>query len=294
MNDVILSIIIQIDKDKDMLAFGIVNQANYKIYTSHDCWRRRLMKLLSVTLPACPGNYKSYYRSLKENKMYAYAPNDLIYSMFIRATLDENFQIANSLLEHARKQLSEDKKIIKYVATIGSSLPVFVFLIENGANINDSLSFALMEFSGRQNQTIPKYLMKYVTNKAVFECAMYRACGYGNTEFIKLLLENGADVNCEGALQEAVDNDRFDTVKLLLERGTDVSTIEDNGVRKSLRIIDLLINNGLNISKYENNILNTLVCDKQSENAFIKIRVFCLCERSCSVQRMCSSMGKKR
>lgn len=151
--------------------------------------------------------------------------------------------------------LSKDKKLIDYqepkygrtllMLTISrQEYDAFLMLLENGADVNifDTYdgSSALMEaceFPYKDIKFIKK-LIEYGANVNAIEVGERRegnstrgtpliyASGSGNLEFVKILVENGADINYMNeydrtALAEAVMLDNFDIVLYLLEKGAD-------------------------------------------------------------------------
>jgi hypothetical protein len=189
--------------------------------------------------------------------------------LFKNATFDENFQLAKTLLVHVHDQLPSDSHIVKCAAFCRLSLSVFKFLIENGANINDSLSSALREMCNAGNLDVFKYLMNYVTNPAMYEQAMYAACNTGNTDLVKLMFDHGAELNDSDAFHDACNSGHTDIVKFMLEHGFDINTINTDGFLfnwNNVGIIDLLINNGLDMLYHGENILRSQAYNKQPEN----------------------------
>lgn len=71
--------------------------------------------------------------------------------------------------------------------------------------------------------------------------ALWMSAKRGETETVKFLLDNGADINTGGnmSLVNAVINNHYDTVKLLLDRGADVNA-------KNSEAFDIAYRNGTN------------------------------------------------
>ena len=87
------------------------------------------------------------------------------------------------------------------------------------------------------------------------------AAAQGNTEIVKVLLENGADVNAQGgkyrnALQAAAIQGKTDIVKVLLENGADINAqgggygnaLQAAAVRGKTDIVKVLLENGADIN----------------------------------------------
>ena len=76
-------------------------------------------------------------------------------------------------------------------------------------------------------------------------------CKNGNTEMVRLLVDNGADININGGvcLQRAVDSKNADLVKLLVELGADVHVNIDYAIRwaaynNNLKMVKVLLDAG--------------------------------------------------
>ena len=84
----------------------------------------------------------------------------------------------------------------------------------------------------KEENDFKKYKKMSVTQLG---CELLIACEEGNIDKVKILLENGADVNAvkngydESALHLAAQNGHVDVVKVLIDKGSDVNAVDYDG-----------------------------------------------------------------
>jgi hypothetical protein len=127
----------------------------------------------------------------------------------------------------------------------------FVTLTSNGANANAAGSFGAPLYKGLGSVKVER--------GSPFQEALDKALRDGNTEILKLLLSNGANVNAAGSfspLYKAVHSGKVEIVTLLLEYGANVNVANQYGtalhtaVRSgNVEIVTLLLEYGADVNE---------------------------------------------
>lgn len=120
-----------------------------------------------------------------------------------------------------------DLNLLFRIAIMAGNMGNAKFLYEKGATVKDetdsyycyknALNFAV-EYG---NYEMAKYLIPLYTG-AIDKCVVI-AAQENNVDIMKLLLDNGANINNKEAFQQAIIYDNFDIIKCFVERGFNVN-----------------------------------------------------------------------
>ncbi|ANB50387.1 putative ankyrin repeat protein [Powai lake megavirus] len=122
---------------------------------------------------------------------------------------------------------------------------------------------------------------KYIKHSNINEC-LCQAIGNGHTDIVKFLIEEGADINFDNSkpLLYAVKMSHYDIVEMLLKINTiniynsyDIAKI--CCINNNCIILGLLIDNGLNLLDYYNDLLNFCFENKSTDCANLLIQYSC-------------------
>lgn len=159
---------------------------------------------------------------------------------------------------------TEYKQTALTIALTEGDKDIIEFLIENHARVDDfgscdELEFMLAAQDGDQ-EVLKSLLTKGVPVDGRNEddiTALTVAVRYNQLGSVKLLLENGADINASSSLLSAtINNDSIEIVDLLLSSGADVNqfSLDDGALlltainNKTPQMAMFLINNGTNLN----------------------------------------------
>ncbi len=100
------------------------------------------------------------------------------------------------------------------------------YLLEKGANINAIIGFsninALMRVIEKENLVMVLYLIgKNADINARNSCALYKATLVGNLDIVKILIENGSEINNK-AISTAASYGDVDILEYFIENGANI------------------------------------------------------------------------
>ena len=155
-----------------------------------------------------------------------------------RACLCGNYSMVKFIAENERSPYFSQDNSLFYAAAYGDR-GMIRCLIENGYDVNmkDSYGGNALEWAAQENRIAnAKMLIENgcdVNNlNGEGMTALYTACAEGNTEMAKLLLDNNAEPDrTEDATPLIIAScyGKCECIKLLLEQGADVNTIDNEG-----------------------------------------------------------------
>ncbi len=125
------------------------------------------------------------------------------------------------------KNLKDDSDLnfLLRLAVAANNFENVKFLIEKGADINEAddgyYKCALYYAVYYNNYDMTEYILNL--NPAYIDEAVYEATKNNNIDILKLLFDNGANINNKEAFEEALKNDYDDIVMLFVERGFNVN-----------------------------------------------------------------------
>ena len=167
---------------------------------------------------------------------------------------------------NAKKQ--EDTPLV--MASARGHIDIAKFLIEKGAEVNS----AVYPQNPMLHMGTVEYMIRRIVlneadkNETVRECsALVSACGRGDFDLVKLLLEQGANANSRGMYDTAIfrvdkehrsEEDCIKLMKLLVEYGADINARGKHGDtillralrKKRYAIAKFLLKNGASIFVY--------------------------------------------
>lgn len=159
-------------------------------------------------------------------------------------------------------------------------------IVKQFINNNGILNYFLCYTIQKGNDIISKFLIDVIENLNEKSNCFYRyplthAVNYQKIDIIDLLLKNNANPNIGCVLHEACKNQNLKIVKLLVENGADVNLIDNNGQtalfnainakNANKEIIRYLIGNGADIHKEDNNGISPLSFAESSKVSLVKI-----------------------
>ncbi|OBT69142.1 hypothetical protein VE03_02000 [Pseudogymnoascus sp. 23342-1-I1] len=190
------------------------------------------------------------------------------YSALHRASASGHIQVVRTLL-NAGAQVEacdgEDSGPLQ-IASIGGHTAVVRVLLDNGANINAQCTRygnALCAASDAGSVEIVKLLLQNKAPKVEVNVeggytygALHKSSEKGHETIARLLVENGADVNADHALEAASYKGHMAIVKLLLQNGADVNAQggeNNNALQAAARggheaIVTLLLEKGADVN----------------------------------------------
>ena len=137
---------------------------------------------------------------------------------------------------NAGANIHADNDVALQMACENGHLNIVIYLISIGARINAANSSPLLRAIDGKHADIVKYLLEYKINNnricdlhAEHDNALRTAVTNGQYDIVKLLIENGADINVldQYVLKSAAGYGYYDIVKLLIESGIDASAIPE-------------------------------------------------------------------
>lgn len=145
-------------------------------------------------------------------------------------------------------------------AASSGRLEVVKYLVEKGADcsIRDGSGHTALEKAlARGHNDVAQYLLAHTAKGGGASTPLHAAADSGNIEGVKLLMDNGCDVNerdslGKTALHYAVACDSTDVVKLLIEKGGDVNAAGSDGMVplhnvRSDRMVRILVRKGADV-----------------------------------------------
>jgi len=157
--------------------------------------------------------------------------------------------IVETLIKKGAKPNATDafKRPLVFVAALANRLDIIKILIENGANVNARDSFSMNGLYAAldvKNAEMVKYLIE---RKAEPSNAIIKCVTCGETEMLKMLLENGASANAcdqkgKNALVIAREKLQYEAVEALLKHGADINFAEN--INASEKIFQIIAENG--------------------------------------------------
>ena len=163
--------------------------------------------------------------------------------------------------------------LLHHAAIIGSTA-LAEYLLSKGADINAKnaqLNSPLLEAIIANNDEAAKlFIMRGADIRKPVQglSPLFRAASKNQREVVELLLAKGADIENGWVLNFIVTKpDLYEMAKLFIEKGADVNRKDPNGDTplqiatihgRSLRIIDLLLDNGADIDATDNGITRIL------------------------------------
>ena len=192
--------------------------------------------------------------------------------------------VKNDELARAKALVGEDASLVRstdvagntplHLAARAGSLQMIELLLLKGADIdaqNGQSNSPLLEAIIAEKTLAAKLL---ITKGADFRrpeqglSPLFQSARRNETEVVELLLAKGADIEDGRVLNFVVaDPERYDMAKLLIDKGADVNRKDANGdsplqlatiFGKSLRIIDLLLDNGAVVDSSRSEIIRIL------------------------------------
>ena len=174
-------------------------------------------------------------------------------SALLLAAHHHDLGVTKFLLENGVNVNSEDKggTALKY-AILGGDMEIVRLLLDHGADMNAQRGAALQQAILHHDMEVVKLLLGH-GGKTPLQLAA------DHVELIKLLLENGADVNAKGeydetALHWAASGGHLNVVRLLLQNGADVNAEGYDGTALQqaasgghLEVVILLLDNGADV-----------------------------------------------
>lgn len=206
-------------------------------------------------------NYKEIKYLLKKGINNTFDINgDHVYNNLSTAVKTGNLKIIKLLLDYNPDINIYNTEVLFYC----NSLKIFKFLIKKGANINSRNGSILQNCCEYNKLKIAKYLLKkklYYPTDLSFNLA----CEKGHFKIVKLLVENGYDINSDynSGFLIACEKGNYKIVKYLIEKGINVNKIPKNynffplyraAKYNKLSIVKLLVDNGADIS-YNNTMV---------------------------------------
>ena len=182
------------------------------------------------------------------------------------------------------------KRTLLHNAVITNKFDIVEYLVNaEGININaqdNSLYTPLLYAVEKKQTNIAELLIKKLAEKdstgnalnimgrsknqniSIDKTPLYEASQNGSLDIVKLLAENGADLNKKASngispIDIAFQNDHLDIMKYLIEQGADINLIDNNGMsliskiivknsKDSVDLVDYLIEKGSKINRQSN------------------------------------------
>ncbi len=148
----------------------------------------------------------------------------------IEACQHDRIEIVKMLLEYGAGINTGDQKGVTglLIACDAGRIDICRVLLENGANVNLCSGAALSENDESEDMDVMRY-------EGVNVSCLWIASQNGNLDIVKLLLENGAEVNITNhndrtALIKASQDGHTDTVQLLIQFGAAVDLADEHSV----------------------------------------------------------------
>ncbi|KAJ7114821.1 ankyrin repeat-containing domain protein [Mycena epipterygia] len=168
-------------------------------------------------------------------------------SALVRACERGHIDIVHLLVENGADVNADDGSAL-YGASLLGHVDIVQLLLENGADINTNCGSALFGAFREGHIDIVRVLLANPNLDA--ENTLIEAARRGQTDSVRFLLENGADINSNDdlALFEASSEGHIDIVCLLLENGTDINAKDGSALCEAtengqLDIVHLLLAN---------------------------------------------------
>ena len=284
---------------KDLLQMCLLNKTYNQRVLNDDYFRLRTENGFPETVPY-KNNQQITNKSWKNHYLNAVKYIDLLERKFqyIYKKLDKSpelFYLARELvpdnIDHTKysiemaliNAISHGKlEIVKYLITQGADIhyqnyaplrcasctgdfAIVVYLIEHGANINNSE--ALKGASSNGHLEIVKYLVKHGAKIDSNESEPLRyASQYGHFSVVKHLVENGANIHAvdEYAVRYASGNGHLNVVKYLTQHGADITAHDNHSLiyassKGYLSVVKYLVANGADIHDQNNLALRSAI-----------------------------------
>ncbi|MDD5454971.1 MAG: ankyrin repeat domain-containing protein [Candidatus Ratteibacteria bacterium] len=208
---------------------------------------------------------------------------------FLKALTGGNKEQVRTLLDKGADINTKDKisgdTALMWAALVGR-IDIVKFLIDNGADVNIKNNVgntALMEAA----LNTPVYLAISMVKDTNMEDEILgdtRIMAFQKVyaDIVKLLIENGADINAKDnkgntALMMASITGQTDTVKLLIDKGTDVNAKNNNGITALMlasgtNTVKLLIEKGADVNIKANDSYTALkIASERGDTAIIEL-----------------------
>lgn len=232
-------------------------------------------------------NVNFNYKENGLNGLYkAILDSDIEYAIFLLnhgANLEKtnDTYYGNNIENKNLNQLHKGKSAAELIFN-ENNLEIVKQFINNNGILNYFLCYSIQ----KGNDIISKFLIDVIENLNEKSNCFYRyplthAVNYQKIDIIDLLLKNNANPNIGCVLHEACKNQNLKIVKLLVENGADVNLIDNNGQtalfnainakNANKEIIRYLIGNGADIHKEDNNGISPLSFAESSKVSLVKI-----------------------
>lgn len=162
-------------------------------------------------------------------------------------------EIVKLLVEHGADVHAYNEEALRSSAMNGHT-EIVKFLVASGADTSQCNWQAVREAAQYAYNDIVEILLSHDADASVLGNILKHAAAAGRFEIVKLLVENGADINADfgNALMGSVREGHIEIVRFLIEQGADIHVLRDKPLMIAVyqgyqEMVRLLVENGVDM-----------------------------------------------